>query len=112
MIIEGENMNSENGNYLSIAVIVAGIDEEYQYNIICGINKYARENDINVSYFAAFGGILGSRKFDIGEYAIYKLTDFSKFDGVILMNNTISDSAVKEMVTERVRRSGGSYRGF
>ncbi len=106
MIIEGENMNSENGNYLSIAVIVAGIDEEYQYNIICGINKYARENDINVSYFAAFGGILGSRKFDIGEYAIYKLTDFSKFDGVILMNNTISDSAVKEMVTERVRRSG------
>ncbi|MBP7186654.1 MAG: GGDEF domain-containing protein [Ruminococcus sp.] len=103
---EGEIMNEDNSRYLNIAVIVAGIDEEYQYNIICGINKYARENDINVSYFAAFGGILGSRKFDTGEYRIYQLADFTKFDGVILMNNTISDSAVKEMISDKIRRSG------
>lgn len=29
-------------NIINIAVVVAGIDEEYQNNIICGINKYTR----------------------------------------------------------------------
>lgn len=96
----------ENRNFLNIAAVVAGIDEEYQYNIICGINEFARENDINVSYFAAFGGILGSRRFDAGEYSIFKLIDFTKFDGVILLNNTISDTAVKESVTEEIRATG------
>ena len=93
-------------NLVNIAVIVAGIDEEYQYNIICGINKYAKENDINVSYFAAFGGILGNRKFDVGEYSIYKLIDYRFFDGIILMNNTIGDTNIKESVTNDVRESG------
>lgn len=91
---------------MSVAVMVAGIDEEYQNNIICGINKFAEENDINVSYFAAFGGMLGSRKFDTGEYSIYRLVDYSKFDGVILMNNTIGDAAVKEYVTGKIRDAG------
>ena len=34
-------------NIINIAVVVAGIDEEYQNNIICGINKYTRESKIN-----------------------------------------------------------------
>ena len=45
----------------NIAVIVIGLDEEYQYNVIRGINQYARERKINVSYFAAFGGMVDSR---------------------------------------------------
>ena len=40
---------------LNIAVVVAGLDEEYQHNIITGINDAARERSINVTYFAAFG---------------------------------------------------------
>ena len=92
--------------HINIAVAVAGIDEEYQENIISGINKFARENNINVSYFAAYGGILGSRKFDVGEYGIFKLIDFSFFDGAILLNNTISDPSEREKVTEAVKRSG------
>ncbi len=90
----------------SIAVIVSGIDEEYQYNIICGINKYAKEYNINISYFAAFGGILGNRKYDIGEYSIYKLIDYSQFDGVVLLTNTISDIHFREMVISNVKSAG------
>ncbi|MCQ2469474.1 MAG: GGDEF domain-containing protein [Ruminococcus sp.] len=90
----------------NIAVIVSGIDEEYQYNIICGINKFANENDVNLSYFAAFGGMLGSKKYDFGEYSIYKLIDYSRFDGVILMTNTISDPYFKELVISSVRSAG------
>ena len=93
-------------NNINIAVAVAGIDEEYQCNIINGINKFAKENSVNVSYFAAYGGIQGSRKFDAGEYSIYKLIDFSKFDGAILLNNTIGDLNVRRKVTDDVIRAG------
>ena len=48
-------------NIINIAVVVAGIDEEYQNNIICGINKYTRESKINTSYFATFGGVLSNQ---------------------------------------------------
>ena len=65
----------------NIAVIVIGLDEEYQYNVIRGINQYAREHDVNISYFAAFGGVVDSRKFDLGEFSIFNLTNFSYFDG-------------------------------
>ena len=52
----------------NIAAVVSGMDEEYPYQIIQGINKYAQKNSINVSYFSAFGGILTrivSKKTDI-----------------------------------------------
>ncbi len=90
----------------NIAVIVAGIDEEYQNNIINGINDFTREHSLNTSYFSAFGGILASKKYDIGEYNIYDLINFALFDGAILMTNTISDAEQKKKVIERVERSG------
>ncbi|WP_298528856.1 diguanylate cyclase domain-containing protein [uncultured Ruminococcus sp.] len=95
-----------NEKIINIAVAVAGIDEEYQQTIISGINKAARENKVNISYFTAFGGMLPSKRFDIGEYSIYRLIDFERFDGAILMTNTISDSEVKEYIIKKVRASG------
>ena len=90
----------------NIAVIVIGLDEEYQYNVIRGINQYAREHDVNISYFAAFGGVVDSRKFDLGEFSIFNLTNFSYFDGALLMLNTFSDADVKARIVDRVRASG------
>lgn len=87
---------------INIAVYVAGLDEEYQNNIITGINEFARAHNINVSYFAAYGGMLDSRIFDIGEYSMYNLADISFFDGVILMTNTINDENVKARIAKRV----------
>ncbi len=90
----------------NIAVVVSGLDEEYQNNIICGINQAARDNSMNISYFSAFGGMLASKRFDIGEYSIYNLIDFTRFDGAILMTNTISDTSVRERVIQSVRKAG------
>ncbi|MBR5362634.1 MAG: GGDEF domain-containing protein [Oscillospiraceae bacterium] len=90
----------------NIAVIVIGLDEEYQYNVIRGINQYARDNNVNVTYFAAFPGVVVSKKFDIGEFSIFNLTNFSYFDGALLMLNTFSNSELKERIVSRVRASG------
>lgn len=97
-------MNS--GKIINIAVVVAGIDEEYQNNIISGINESAREKNINISYFGAYGGLLKSKRFDVGEYSIYNLINFEEFDGAVLMTNTICDPETKERVIKRVTESG------
>lgn len=90
----------------NIAVVLAGIDEEYQNNIISGINEYTKKTGINTSYFSAFGGVLESRRYDIGEYSIYSLINLEKFDGFILMTNTICDTDEKDEIICRVRESG------
>lgn len=87
----------------NVAAVVSGMDEEYPYHIITGINEYAREHDINVSYFAAFGGIIDSRDFDLGEYSIYGLPDFSEFDGALLLSNTFANKTVRGFIIDRVK---------
>ena len=89
-----------------IAVIAAGIDEEYQKTVIDGIIDCARTHDANLSFFAAFGGVLGSPKYDLGEYNIYRLVNFRKFDGVILMTNTVCDPDMKHLIVSTVKESG------
>ena len=90
----------------NVAVIVSGMDEEYPYQIMLGINRFARENDINVFYFAAFGGIIESDEFNDGEYSIYNLPEFADFDGALLMTNTFSDPLIREKIVTKVRASG------
>ncbi|MBQ7008347.1 MAG: GGDEF domain-containing protein [Ruminococcus sp.] len=91
---------------INIVVMVAGIDEEYQNNIISGINAYVKNRNINVSYFASFGGVLANSRYDKGEYNIYNLINLSKFDAAILMTNTIGSTKERNGVIEAVRKSG------
>ena len=91
---------------LNIAAVVSGLDEEYPYYIIKGINDFARKHNMNVSYFAAFGGVVDSRRFDIGEFSIYNLTDFTKFDGALLLTNTFADPKIRSKITEKVKAAG------
>lgn len=93
-------------NPINIAVIVAGIDEEYQNTILLGIQDFAAGNNVNISYFIAFGGILKNKRHDMGEFNIYNLANFEKFDGAILLTNTISSPAITEELTERINKAG------
>ncbi len=90
----------------NVAVIVSGMDEEYPYHIIRGINKVASDNFINISYFTAYGNIAGNKKADIGELGIYNLPDYSTFDGVILITNTFSDPDLRETIVKKVKKAG------
>jgi len=93
-------------NYHHIAVIVAGIDEEYQNSVIDGIIDCAKKENANVSCFAAFGGVIANSKYDIGEYNIYSLVNYHQFDGVVLLTNTIGDEGERAKILSAVRSSG------
>lgn len=89
----------------NVAVIVSGMDEEYPYHMIRGINKVATDNDINIFYFTAYGNIACSKTSDVGELSIYNLPDYSKFDGAILITNTFADPVLRETIINKVRKS-------
>ena len=93
-------------NNIHIAVIISTIDEEYQSSILSGIRQYAFANHITLEHFVAFGNISSDIRHDIGEYNIFSLADFSRFDGVILVINTIQFADCLELVLERVRDAG------
>ena len=90
----------------NIAVFVAGTDEEYQSSILNGIASAAKTYNFNISVFASFGGVLANSLYDVGENNIYHLANLDRFDGVILMTNTIGDLDVRESICRAVRESG------
>lgn len=87
----------------NVVAYVCGMDEEYPYQIIQGINEVARKHGINISYFASFGGVVENSSFDDGEYSIYKLADPSLFDGALLLTNTFSDPVIRNSIIDKVR---------
>ncbi len=87
----------------NIAVLVSSIDEKYQNLIIKGIRDYAKKINYNVSVFIAFGGMIDSKEYDIGEYNIYNLIDTDKFDGAILLTNTVSSAGIVASIIRKLK---------
>ncbi len=87
-----------------VAVIVSGIDEEYQSTIQRGICQYATTQNAHIYTFVAYGGLLHHSEHDKGEFQIYQLCDFAQFDGVILLTNSIGDPHVTADIVDRVSK--------
>ena len=91
---------------IHIAVVVSTLDEGYQSGILSGIRQHAFANSITLEHFVAFGNIGSDLRHDIGEYNIFSLANFDRFDGVILVINTIQISECVEQIIEQVRDAG------
>ena len=89
----------------NVAAFVCGMDEEYPYHIIQGINAFAREHAMNISYFASFGGVVENSSFDEGEYSIYKLGTLSDFDGALLLTNTFPNLVIRNQIIDKVKEA-------
>ena len=72
-----------------IAVLMSGINEEYQRNILDGIMEFAKRVCYDVYIFTSFGEGVHAHNHDLGEINIFNLPDLSSFNGVILLSNTI-----------------------
>ena len=72
-----------------IAVILASMSVEYASETLRGIREEAKNCQMDIYIFNAEAGTDETLKHNIGEYNIYKLVDYSVFDGVILFANLI-----------------------
>lgn len=77
------------------------------------LQHFQKENDINLYIFRSSGNTSMDEQYNLGEYNIYRLPDFSDFDGIIVdLNNVKKDNAKSsgmqafEYVIEQIRQSG------
>lgn len=90
----------------TIAVIIAGIDEEYQNEILTGIEEFTSSSCVNTAVFVSFSGVIGNQRHDAGEFNIFNLPDFKLFDGAILLTNTIGYQPVINDILQRIKDAG------
>lgn len=92
---------------MDIAVLLGGAGFDSQKRTINGILESAIPNGENVYIFAGDGWSYGELSaYEVGEYNIYQLVDFSKYDGVIVNLDTIHDGEVVEEVMQGIRKAG------
>ena len=89
-----------------IAVIIEEIGQSYQSAILSGISHGANEFQLNIAAFTSFSGDMDNPRHDMGEFNIFKLSDFKDFDGAILLTNTLSYKPVVNDVLERIKKAG------
>lgn len=90
----------EKGN---IAVFITGWDQAVWKYLLEGIQNKAKEKDYSISVFNCAGSINTTRKFDVGEFQIFRLANLDMFDGVIVVANTIICKKVEKELFQTVK---------
>lgn len=90
----------------NIAVLVAGLTIGTITELTEGIRDCVTANNCNVFFFTCERRYERSILHDVGEYNIFKLPDFSEFDGVILVNSTIGSGKVLSELADQIVKSG------
>lgn len=88
---------------MKIAVLVGGIRFDSQRRIVNGILEKAAQENVEVFVFTCDAWTYSSTQYNIGEMNIFRLPDFSRFDGIILHGDTIYNQAVNQEIVEKIR---------
>ena len=94
------------GAVRSIAVVVSDINQEYQSSVLSGAGNYAARHGIRLCSFTDSGRMIGSSSHDTGEYNIYQLIQYSFFDGVLMLTNTIPNLKVRQPIFDAASEAG------
>lgn len=89
-----------------IAVILSSINLDNQKKILEGLSAAAEDKKVNLYVFTNYIGIREAEESLVGSYSLLKLPDFKKFDGVIMVINTIHYPPIAEYVLNAIKESG------
>ncbi|MDE7017858.1 MAG: GGDEF domain-containing protein [Lachnospiraceae bacterium] len=91
---------------MNIAVLLGGVGLDAQKGTVKGILDNALPEGTNVYIFTCDGWKYESRyQYKSGEYNIYHLPDFTKYDGVIIDSDSIHDAKTVEEVIAKIREA-------
>ena len=91
---------------LRIAFLTVDWNYELVESTFHGLLQYTRDHpDVQICAFDCFGKDLGNDR-DRSEYAIFRLPDLSRFDGVVIQGNQIILREAREAVERIVTASG------
>lgn len=92
-------------NRFRIAVLISQADSTYQKNLLQGILSQAYTLNMDVAVFATFIKEGSPDSFGEGEMCIFSLPDFNKFDGVIIVPDTIKNKYVVKKLAAKIKES-------
>ncbi|MBR3764996.1 MAG: GGDEF domain-containing protein [Clostridia bacterium] len=84
----------------SIAVLIAGVDREYQHALINGMAQAAKEADTDLCVFNCQGQPDGFVRDDQGERAIFDLARLADVDGAVVLLATIPTKACRDQIRQ------------
>lgn len=87
-----------------IAVCGNGWNNEFLKVVLTGIQKCAKENNVDIFVFLNYSVQEGVEYKNIGETNIFRLLDYANIDGVILLANSFHLSEEYEYLTERIKQ--------
>lgn len=85
-----------------IGVFGNGWSDEYLKMVLQGIQSRAEETNVDLYTFINYSSGVEENKDNFGEKIIYTLPDFSMFDGVILLANTINLASEREYLSQKI----------
>lgn len=92
---------------MKIAVLIGNVGFDSQKRTINGILDKALLDRANVYVYICEGGHYEySSDYSDGEYNIYTLPDFTKYDGVILSSDTIHNPEIVKHIEKGIREAG------
>lgn len=90
-----------------IAVIISEVCEVYQSLLLDGIRKKAAENNYNVAVFAPFFSERNDSPLnEIGENNIFSLMNCERFDGFIVLPNSIKSESTLNRIRAELIKTG------
>ncbi len=88
-----------------IALLLGQADEEYQQGFTEGVLKQCRKQNYDVCVFSMFIKYQNSKEREIGDSNIYELINYSDFDAVILLIDTIQTPGKAKEIEEKIKKS-------
>ena len=86
-----------------IAVCGNGWNNEFLQISLSGIRRCANENNVDIFVFMNYSYSEGVEYKDIGEANIFRLLDYTKMDGIILLANSFHLEEEFEYLTEKIK---------
>lgn len=85
-----------------VAVFANGWSNEYVELVFEGIRKKALESNVDIYAFVNYSSSSDGAADNEGEFCIFELPDFSTFDGVIALTNSINLTSERDYIREQI----------
>ena len=89
-----------------IAIFANGWSDEFLQLVLSGIHEKAKESNVDLYTFINYSAGGDATENNLGELSIFKLPDFSMFDGIILFSNTFNLPWEREYFRSEILRLG------
>ena len=87
-----------------IAVVLGAINLDNQKKLLLGMENAAKELNSNLFVFTNYVGTRETEESIMASSQILRLPDFSKFDGIVMVPNTVHNPIALKTILEDIKK--------